>query len=58
MKKIVKDQKDHDGNSFKTAKVKEFIASVGDRCCAGLKSGFFSLKIILIPLCQRRTYLN
>ena len=38
MNKIVKDQKNHDGNLFKRAKVKEFIARVDDKCCAGLES--------------------
>ena len=44
MKKILKDQKNHDGNLFKTTKVKEFIARVDDKCQAGLELVFSEFK--------------
>ena len=44
MKKILKDQKNHDGNLFKTAKVKEFIMRVDDKCRAGLELVFSEFK--------------
>ena len=58
MENIVEDQKDHDGNLFKTEIVKEFMASIDDKCRAGLESDLLSSKIILITSCQRRTCLN
>ena len=36
MRKLLEKQKDYDGNSFKTVKVKEFLASIDDNCHASL----------------------
>ena len=50
MKKILEDQKNHDENLFKTAKVKEFIARVDEKYRVGLESVFSEFKDYSDPI--------